>query len=303
MTEEFEQHRDHLMAVAYRMLGTRGDAEDAVQEAYLRYATTDRSTLRDVRAWLTTTTGRICIDVLRSARVRREAYVGQWLPEPVVERLPDPTDPARGGDPAAHVSRFADVSLALLLVLERLTPEQRAAFVLHDVFAVPFDEVAEALGTTAAAARQLASRARKAVADGPVRHSATPAEQERLLTAFLAAVRGGDVQRLMDLLAPDVVAIGDGGGVVPAGSQPIAGALKVARFMRGIFRQAPKFGPFVGERVLVNGSLGLLIRFGDFRAVMAFAIEGGRVTAILDQVNPAKLTTVPLPDPDRNVFA
>ncbi|GIJ48654.1 RNA polymerase sigma factor SigJ [Virgisporangium aliadipatigenens] len=301
MTEDFEQHRDHLTAVAYRMLGTRGDAEDAVQEAYLRYATADRSTIRDVRAWLTTTTGRICIDVLRSARVRREAYVGQWLPEPVVERLPDPTDPARGGDPAIHVSRAAEVSLALLTVLERLTPEQRAAFVLHDVFAVPFDEVAEALGTTAAAARQLASRARRAVAEGPMRHSATRAEQERVLHAFLKAAQGGDVQRLMDLLAPDVVAIGDGGGVVPAGGKPVTGALQVARFMCGIFRQIAKRDA-VAEVVLVNGSLGLSVRVEDQLVVMALGIEDGRVTAVLDQVNPAKLTAVPEPDPARNVF-
>src|SRR5687767_14293905 len=151
------------------MLGSRAEAEDAVQEAYLRYAGADRSAIRDLRGWLTTTTGRICLDVLRSARVRREAYVGPWLPEPLVERLP-----TGGPAPEELAVRAEEVTYALLVVLETLTPEQRVAFVLHDVFAVPFDEIAAALGSTDAAARQLATRARRAVAAGRVRHTATP---------------------------------------------------------------------------------------------------------------------------------
>src|SRR5690349_19454456 len=153
-TDEFEVHRDHLLGVAYRMLGSRAEAEDAVQEVWLRYATARPDDLADARGWLTTVTARICLDVLRSARVRRESYVGQWLPEPVVSRLPS-AEP----DPAERVARDEEVSLALLVVLDRLSPEQRVAFVLHDVFAVPFEEIAAALGTTAPAARQLASRA------------------------------------------------------------------------------------------------------------------------------------------------
>jgi RNA polymerase sigma-70 factor (ECF subfamily) len=324
VTEEFEAHRDHLFGVAYRMLGSRAEAEDAVQETYLRLAAVDRSSIGDLRAWLTTVTGRICLDVLRSARVRREAYVGPWLPEPLVARLP-----AEGVGPDAAVVRDEEVSLALLVVLETLTPEQRVAFVLHDVFAVPFDEIATVLATSAPATRQLATRARRAVAEGRPRHTATRAEQRAVVHAFLDAVRGGDINRLLALLAPDVIAVGDGGGVLPAGRHPVVGALKVARFMAGLFRQVaqiratgvvpPAFWPagpdgpggpagpvtVIAEEILVNGDVGLLIEFGEppVRLVMGFAVEGDRITGIFDQVNPAKLTAVPRVDPARNLFA
>jgi RNA polymerase sigma-70 factor, ECF subfamily len=297
LTEDFEQHRDHLIGVAYRMLGSRAEAEDAVQEAYLRYAGADRSAIRDLRGWLTTTTGRICLDVLRSARVRREAYVGPWLPEPLVERLP-----TGGPAPEELAVRAEEVTYALLVVLETLTPEQRVAFVLHDVFAVPFDEIAAALGTTDAAARQLATRARRAVAAGRVRHSATPAEQREVTEAFLNAVRGGDIDALLALLAPDVIAIGDGGGVAPAGRRPIEGGLQVARFMLGLFRTTSKHASLRFEEVLVNGSLGFLFEYGEppIRVVMAMSIADGRITGIFDQLNPAKLTRVPRVDPSRD---
>jgi RNA polymerase sigma-70 factor (ECF subfamily) len=300
VTEEFEEHRDHLVGVAYRMLGSHAEAEDAVQEAYLRYAGTDRSAVRDLRGWLTTTTGRICLDVLRSARVRREAYVGPWLPEPVVSRLPT-TDPG----PEDIVEQTEEVSLALLVVLETLTSEQRVAFVLHDVFAVPFDEIATVLGTTAPAARQLATRARRAVADGRPRHSATPAEQRHLVEAFIAAVREGDIDGLLAVLAPDVVAIGDGGGVLPAGRRPVEGAVQVARFMAGLFRQAKRMEPARAELVLVNGVPGMLIEAGDppIRMVMGMAMADGRITGIFDQLNPAKLTAAPTIDPSRDLMA
>jgi RNA polymerase sigma-70 factor (ECF subfamily) len=299
VTEEFEEHRDHLVRVAYRMLGSLAEAEDAVQEAYLRYAGADRSEIRDVRAWLTTTTGRICLDVLRSARVRREAYVGPWLPEPIVARLP-----SQAPGPEAIAEQTEEVSLALLVVLEALTPEQRVAFVLHDVFAVPFEEIAAVLGTTAPAARQLATRARRAVADGRPRHSATLTEQRDLLDAFLAAVREGDIDGLLAVLAPDVIAIGDGGGVVPAGKRPVEGALQVARFMAGLFRLADRMTARV-ELVLVNGSYGLLIEATDppARVAMGIAMADGRITGIFDQVNPAKLTRVPPIDPTRDLLA
>lgn len=309
MTEEFEQHRDHLIGVAYRMLGIRTEAEDAVQEAYLRYAGADRSAIRDVRGWLTTTTGRICLDVLRSARVRREAYVGPWLPEPVVARLPDATP-----GPEAIAERTEEVSLALLVVLEALTPEQRVAFVLHDVFAVPFEDIATVLGTTAQAARQLATRARRAVADGRPRHNSTPAEQRHLLEAFLAAVQEGDIDGLLAVLAPDVLAIGDGGGVLPAGRRPVVGALQVARFMAGLLRQVRRQEAPRMELVLVNGVPGLLMEFdtvpgmtpeaGDppIRLVMGLSMADGRITGIFDQINPAKLTRVPAVDPSRGLL-
>lgn len=290
--EAFEDHRDQLMAVAYRMLGSRTDAEDAVQEAWLRWDA-NRAEVRDTRAWLTTVTARICLDQLRSARVRRESYVGPWLPEPMVE----PMD-----DPAAQVARADEVSYALLVVLERLSPEQRVAFVLHDVFALPFDEIATVLATSPAAARQLASRARRAVsAQGVPRHTADLAEQRRVVEAFLDATQRGDIEALLRVLAPDVVAIGDGGGVAPAGRRPVTGALQVARFILGLFRRY-RVDPadVLFEPVRLNGDFGLLIEVAlpdgtSVRGVMAFAVAGGLLTGIFNQVNPDKLSEVPPP--------
>jgi len=304
----FEEHRPHLMAVAYRMLGSRGaEAEDVVQEAWLRYASADRSQIRDVRAWLVTATARICLDVLRSARVRREAYVGPWLPEPVVARLPGPGGPqGLADDPADHATRSEEISYALLVVMERLTPEQRVALVLHDVFAVGFAEIAEVLGTTPAAARQLAARARRAIsADGRARHRSDLMEQRRVLRAFLAAVESGDLDALLAVLAPDVVAVGDGGGVATATRRPVEGAVQVARFMAGLFRRAAwEATNLVVEPVLVNGDLGLLIEATypggeQQRLTTAFAIAGGRITGIFNQLNPAKLASVPPAQPAR----
>jgi len=296
---EFDDHRDHLVAVAYRMLGSRTDAEDAVQDAWLRYASADRDEIRDLRAWLTTTTARICLDVLRSARVRREAHPSPWLPEPIVTR-PDESSV----DPGEHAVRREEVGYALLVVMERLTPEQRVAFVLHDVFAVPFDDIASVLGTSAEAARQLASRGRRAVTDGGRRHNSDHREQRRVLDAFVAAAEHGDLDGLLAVLAPDVVAIGDGGGAAAAGRHPVTGALQVARFMAGLFRRAAKeASSILAEPVLVNGDLGMLLEVtfpGGFqRLVMSFAIADGRITGIFDQVDPAKLTRVPPVDPAR----
>lgn len=298
----FEDHRDHLTAVAYRMLGSRTDAEDAVQEAWLRWDAADQSAIMDSRGWLTTVTARICLDQLRSARVRREAYVGQWLPEPLVERLP-----ATGADPAELTAAADEVSYALLVVLERLSPEQRVAFVLHDVFAVPFDEIASALATSPAAARKLASRARQAVtaADAP-RHTADLAEQRRVLEAFLSAAQSGDIDGLLQVLAPDVVAIGDGGGVAPAAATPVTGQVAVARFMAGLFRRYQREAVrLAAEPVLINGSLGVSAEFDlpdgvTLRGTMAFAVDGGQLSAVYNQVNPAKLTHVPSPPAGQN---
>jgi RNA polymerase sigma-70 factor, ECF subfamily len=291
--ETFEEHRDHLMAVAYRMLGSRADAEDAVQEAWLRWDA-NREQVRAARPWLTTVTARICLDQLQSARARRESYVGPWLPEPVVE----PMD-----DPAAQVAQTDEVGYALLVVLERLSPEQRVAFVLHDAFAVPFDEIASVLGTTPAAARQHASRARRLVgADGVPRHTADLDEQRRVVTAFLDAARHGDFDGLLRVLAPDVVAVGDGGGVTPATHRPIEGAQSVARFILGLFRRyAPDPDHAHIEVVRLNGDLGVLAELvlpdgSRLRGTMAFAVAGGRLTGIFNQVNPAKLTRLPPAD-------
>jgi RNA polymerase sigma-70 factor (ECF subfamily) len=289
LLDEFERERPHLTAVAYRMLGSRAEAEDVVQEAWLRY---DKARvggeIHDVRGWLTTVTGRISLDVLKSARVRREAYPGQWLPEPVVTSL----------GPASQVELKDEVSLALLVVLEKLTPEQRVAVVLHDAFAVPFEEVATVLNTTVAAARQHASRGRRAIASGEARHNADRAEQQRVLNAFLAAAASGDLQALAAVLAPDVVSFGDGGGVFPAGTRPVFGVEKVARLYLGIFRgrQVDMHDVSI-EPVLVNGDMGVVVRgfYNDGRkllSVMSITVADGQITALYNQLNPAKLTSL-----------
>jgi RNA polymerase sigma-70 factor (ECF subfamily) len=288
--DEFERERPHLLSVAYRMLGSRAEAEDAVQDAWLRYhRVRGGGEIQDVRGWLTTVTGRICLDVLKSARVKREAYPGQWLPEPVVTRL---------DDPAEVLALRTDVGMALQVVLEKLTPEQRVAVVLHDAFAVPFEEIASVLDTSVDAARQHASRGRRAIATDGARHNADLAEQHRVLQAFLAAASSGDLQALAAVLAPGVVAVNDGGGVVSAGIRPILGADKVARFFAGIFRQrTADTEDLTLEPVLVNGGLGLLVRgrYADgrpLRSVLSMAVADGRITAIYNQLNPAKLGSV-----------
>ncbi|GAA0544127.1 sigma-70 family RNA polymerase sigma factor [Paractinoplanes ferrugineus] len=285
-TTEFEAERPHLLALAYRMLGSRAEAEDAVQEAWLRF---DRARtggkIHDLRGWLTTVTGRICLDVLKSARVSREAYPGQWLPAYTVD--PDP-------GPAAHAEMSDQVGLALLIVLERLSPEQRVALVLHDAFGLPFEDVATVLGTTESAARQHASRGRRAINEGTVRHSAGPAEQREVLNAFLAAASSGDLQALAAVLAPDVVAIGDGGGLVPGvGTRPVVGADRVARFYLGILGN--RLSAVTVEPVVVNGAAGVLVRgtFADGRpllSVLAVTVDEGRITGLFNQLNPGKLS-------------
>lgn len=275
---------EHLFQVAYRMLGSRAEAQDAVQEAWLRY-TAARPDARDQRAWLTTVVGRICLDVLRSARVRRESYVGSWLPEPVVDRLAD-------SGPEDTVVRDEQVSYALLVVLDRLTPPQRVAFVLHDAFAVPFEDIATALSTSTDNARQLAARARKVVRDAQVpARTADPGEQRRVLTAFLDAARHGDLAGLARVLAPDVTLVGDGGGMAPAIRHPMAGVDKVGRYLAGAFgstRYAPVFEP-----VLVNGDPGFLVTSGGIRMVMAPTVHNGQIVALYHILNPEKLRHVP----------
>ncbi len=275
----FGQHRTHLIGVAYRLTGSVADAEDAVQEAWPRFAKAEG--IEDARGWLTTVVSRICLDRLRSAAVRRETYVGSWLPEPLV------TTPEED-DPLAAVVRSDGVRMAALVLLDRLTPDQRVAFVLHDAFAVPFSEIAEVLGVSEAAARQHASRARRTVTGSTPPPRAALDEQREVLEKFLAAMVSGDIDAVLGLLHPDAVMIGDGGGKARTAVNTVSGADKVARFFLGLLR---KYGYPQHHPVLVNGDLGMVMAAqGDIAArVTTFTVHDGRITAIYDIANPDKL--------------
>jgi RNA polymerase sigma-70 factor, ECF subfamily len=279
----FEPHRAHLLAVAYRFLGSVSDAEDIVQETYLRWVAADRATVRDSRAFLSRITARLCLDHLKSARVRRESYVGPWLPEPLVETV--------GGTTAPHADAtgFADdVSIALMLALERLSPLERAAFILHDTFGQSFDEVAAALDRPAATCRQLAARARSHLRADQARFKPSAADGERFVQAFQSAARSGDLAGLTRLLASDAVMHSDSGGKVRAARRLILGADRIARFFGTLI---PKKGPPIAQRfILINGMPGILLR--DSRGVLetlAFEIHDGAITALYQTRNPDKL--------------
>lgn len=289
LAAEFEPHRGRLTGLAYRILGTLADAEDAVQDAWLRLSGTDRNAIRDLGAWLTTVTSRLCLDRLRAARRAREVYVGEWLPEPVVVGRDQP----RG--PAELFEVDESVRLAMLVVLERLSPEQRVAFVLHDAFAVPFEEIADVLGSSPAAVRQLASRGRRHVREARVPALVPVAEQEATLGALSAAVLDGDLDALVGLLAPGVVAHSDGGGRVKAALRPVVGAGKVARLLLGL-RASLVDVRFEPEAVLVNGEAGVLVRVGapveELTLVVPHVGSDGRIHRIDMIRNPDKLTRV-----------
>ena len=285
----FEPHRRRLLGLAYRMLGSMAEAEDAVQEAYLRWHDADRASVADPRAFLMTTTTHICLDVLKSARVRREEYVGPWLPDPV-------TDTASLA-PDAQTELAEDLSVALLLALDRLTPLERAAFLLHDVFDYPFAQVATTLSRNEAACRQLAARARSRVrtsrpagaasSHGP--SSAVDEKHSQLVSAFLSAARSGDVAGLTRLLASDVRLVTDGGGKVPAALNVIEGADRVASFLVGTVRKG-----WTDEMSVrfdtINGLPGQIVSGPDgLVQTNAFEIEGGLVKAIYVMRNPDKL--------------
>ncbi|MFA9432181.1 RNA polymerase sigma factor SigJ [Egicoccus sp. AB-alg2] len=283
LEEHFRAHRRYLLGVAYRLLGSVTEADDALQEAWLRTRDADLDGVRDVRSWLTVIVTRICLDVLKSSRVQRERYIGEWLPEPIV----DGADPA---DPADRVSLDDSVSLALLVVLERLSPAERTAFVLHEVFGLPFDTIAEAVGRSPAACRQLASRARRHVeADAP-RFDADRDEHRRVVDAFANAAARGHLQDLLEVLDPDVVLRSDGGGKVPARREPLVSAPAVAALVLGIMRLRP------GTRfrvATVNGAPGLLTyENGRLTGVVAFAVAAGRITELQLLMNPDKLQHV-----------
>ena len=283
--------RRQLINLAYRLLGSLAEAEDAVQEAYARwYAMTapQRDAIASPGAWLTTVASRICLDLLGSARARRETYVGAWIPEP----LPDPAEwaagrpGAAGADPADRVTLDESVTMAFLVVLEAMTPAERVALILHDVFGYPFAEVARIVGRTPAACRQLASSARRRVraAQAP---AAPAARQAGLVRAFKQAWEAQDIGALISLLDPDATATGDGGGLVPATPSPIAGAAQIARACLDVAGLAP--GLTLLERT-VNGQPGLVAQLdGVTVTVFAFEVAGDRIKQIWAIRNPDKL--------------
>jgi RNA polymerase sigma factor (sigma-70 family) len=281
---EFEEHRSHLRAVAYRMLGSVSESEDAVQEAWLRLQNTG-SAVENLGGWLTTVVGRVCLDMLRARKVRREDYVGSWLPEPIVT-IDESSNPEQE-------ALIADsVGLALLVVLETLTPTERLAFVLHDMFAVPFDEIAPIINRTPTATRQLASRARRAVQGATPNEEADLVEQRHVVDAFLAASRAGDFDALIAVLDPDVVFRVDAGlGAGRGARPPIEGAPAVAR---QILSRGSRLAPFA-RPALVNGAAGVVVgEQGRPFAVVGFTISHGRVVEIDLITDPDKLPRLSL---------
>lgn len=280
-----DAERPRLLRGAYRMLGTVADAEDAVQEAYARWYRLDTGDRRDIAvpgAWLTRVTGRICLDMLGSARARREQYVGEWLPEPVPAGWPTTASP----DPLEHAELADSVSTALLVVLETLTPAERVALVLHEAFALSFAEIAEILDRSVEATRQLATSARRRLRERRAAE-APRGQHDELVRAFAAACATGDVVRLAAVLAPDVVLRSDGGGLVSAARRPVVGADRVGRFLFGLAAQHPdsEFVP-----VVTDDGDGFAVHLGgELHSVWAFGVKQGRVTDVWIVANPEKL--------------
>ena len=291
--DEFEELRPHLLTVAYRLTGTLADAEDMVQDAWLRWDGAKAGSITDLRAWLTTVVSRLSLDRLRSAAHRRETYFGEWLPEPVVTGFD-------GSDPLAAVVAGENARFAAMVVLERLTPDQRVAFVLHDGFAVPFGEIAPVLGVSDATARQLASRARRAVASAP--EPVADDTHNEVAGALMAALAAGDMDAVVRLLHPDVTFTGDSNRRAPTAARVIHGPDKVVRFLFGLAR---RYGPnwlSTNQLALVNGQLGSYTAgapAGDgypemTPRVTAMTVRDGKVCAIWDVANPDKFTASPL---------
>jgi RNA polymerase sigma-70 factor (ECF subfamily) len=279
LAEQFEEHRAHLRRVAYRMLGTIDDSDDAVQEAWLRLSRSDSAAIENLGGWLTTVVGRVCLDMLRARHSRREDSVGSWLPEPVVT-VGDESDPEQE-------ALLADsVGLALLVVLETLTPAERLAFVLHDMFGMPFEEIAPIVERSPAATRQLASRARRRVRGAEPQGDAGLPEQRRVVDAFLAAARDGDFEGLIAVLDPDVVFRIDIGPERAQARPEVEGAEAVARQI--LARGAP-FAP-LARPAIVNGTAGAIVGLrGRPFAVVGFAVSNGRITEIDIVADPDKL--------------
>lgn len=277
--QQWQAHRPHLMSVAYHLLGSVTEAEDAVQEAYLRLVRTDAGDIRDLQSWLTTVVTRICLDQLTSARARREQYIGPWLPEPVV-------DAAQVPDPADRLTLDDSVSIAMLVMLESLSPAERVVFVLHEAFGFSHADIARVVGRQETACRQLLARARRHVRSRAPRFTPDPAEHHAVVTAFLRAASHGDLDQLAGMLDPRVVLRSDGGGRFPAARRPVIGAYPVAQLLLGAAERRPADWA-VTE---VNGAPGAVFTAGGkVVGVMAFTVLGGRITEIDFVVNPEKL--------------
>ncbi len=281
-TKQFEEHRPHLRAVAYRMLGSASDAEDAVQESWIRLGRTDVSGVENLRAWLTTVVARVSLDMLRTRASRREDPLDVHVPDPVITRA--------DGDPESNAMLADSVGLALLVVLETLEPAERLAFVLHDVFGMTFDEIAPIVDRSPAAARQLASRARRRVQRKAPNADADLHQQRRVVDAFLAAAREGDFERLVAVLDPDIVLRADGGA--------LAGASRLVRGAQAVAAQAASFSKLglSNQVVLVNGNVGVVSRRPDGRpfAVLGFTIGSGKIVEIDILADPERLNRLDL---------
>jgi RNA polymerase sigma-70 factor (ECF subfamily) len=273
--KHFESHRSFLAGLAYRMLGSVAEAEDVVQDAYLRWAQSDASGIAHPRAYLARVVTRLCLDRMKSAASRREQYVGTWLPEPIV---------AAPAEPMAD-----DLSIALLVTLERLSPLERATFLLHDVFDMDFDEIAHALGRTKEACRQLAKRAREHVRDERPRFAPTDEGREKLFAAFEAVMTSGDLAAFTQLLADDAVLYADGGGKRPASLTPIHGRENILQLFARVVAERGYFERDQLERASINGMPGFIMRTGDGIQTTAFETDGDRIVALYTVRNPDKL--------------
>jgi RNA polymerase sigma-70 factor (TIGR02957 family) len=276
--DPFVSHRGLLFTVAYEMLGSAADAEDVVQETWLRWANVDQAEVREPRAYLVRMVTRQALNRLRTESRRREDYVGEWLPEPLL------TSP----DVAEDAELAVNVSIAMLTVLETLGPTERAVFVLHEVFETPYDEIAEVLDKTQAAVRQIAHRARQHVAARRPRMQVGRAQQEATLEKFMAAVTSGDMQGLLEVLAPDVVLIADGGGLVPAARKPMTGAESVVTFLSRV----ADLSQLVAETAWLNGMPGARFDVGGDVTAVSLVIEDDRITRIYAMRNPQKLQSL-----------
>ena len=278
-TTLFEAERSHLFGIAYRMLASAAEADDVLQETFIRWSARTERDVDSPRSYLSTILVRLCLDQLKSARARREEYVGPWLPEPILDTTPE-----------EQTARAESINIAFLVLLERLTPLERAAFLLHEVFDQPFSEVATTLGTSEAACRQLASRARAHVDEGRARFNASAEKKRELLTGFLTACAAGDVDALTKILADDVVLRSDGGGRVTAALKPVYGPDRVARFSIGVAKKGAGTD-VVLEFTNINGDLGAVLKDaqGNVTSAVTLSVSGDRITDVWIVNNPEKL--------------